>query len=84
MDTAGRPDQRATDDEILDAAREIYAQLQETPRWSDERPGLLGPWGAVCMEMNLCGLTDDITTGHAATDRPHTSNARLCAIFTSE
>jgi hypothetical protein len=84
MDTAGRPDQRTTDDEILDAAREIYVQLQETPRWSDERPGLLGAWGVVCMEMNLRGLTDHITTEHAATDRPHTSNARLRVIFTSE
>jgi hypothetical protein len=56
------------DDELISDARSVYRDLQHTPRWSGDNDRLIRAWGEVCAEMNMRGLTDDITQGTA--DRP--------------
>jgi hypothetical protein len=81
---ARKPFAMLNDAELVAEARRLYLALQETPGHHDDHDTLLRDFGIACAEMNFRGLTDNITTGHAATDRPHTSNARLRVIFTSE
>jgi hypothetical protein len=65
IDRPTLPYRGLADSEVIAEARRIYAELQETPRWANNRDALLVAWGAVCAEMNVRGLTDDITTAHA-------------------
>jgi hypothetical protein len=51
------------DNEVIQAAREIYAGLQTSARWSTEAQELLIAWGAVMHEMSRRGITDTVTEG---------------------
>ena len=49
------------DPDVISAARELYQKLQTGPRWENGRNDLLRAWRQVCDEMNIRGLTDDVT-----------------------
>ena len=49
------------DSEVISEARKLYKQLQEGPRWANNRNALLRAWGQVCEEMNIRELVDDVT-----------------------
>ena len=55
-----------SDVELISDARSVYRDLQHTPRWSGDNDRLIRAWGEVCAEMNMRGLTDDITQGRPA------------------
>ena len=58
---ASLPYRHLADSEVVSAAREVYRQLQISPRWSSDNDRLIRAWAAVCSEMNLRGLTDTVT-----------------------
>ena len=62
------PYRHLADSEVVSAAREVYRQLQTTPRWSSDNDRLIRAWAEVCSEMNLRGLVDDITEGNATAE----------------
>jgi hypothetical protein len=62
LDRPSLPYRGLADAEVLDAAREVYSQLQATPRWHADNDRLIRQWGLVCQELGLRGITDDITT----------------------
>lgn len=68
------PYRRLADSEVINAAREIYRRLQDTTHWSSENETLLRDWRMLCDEMNIRGLTDDIT---GAGDDVHYRNEGL-------
>lgn len=65
------PDETASlsDNEVIEQARRIYAQLQTTPRWAAENDDLIRAWGRICVEMGRRGISETVTEGVAAEDK---------------
>ena len=51
------------DNEVIEAARGVYRELQAAPKWSTEAQQLLISWGAVMHEMSRRGITESVTEG---------------------
>lgn len=58
---------------VIEAARQVYRQLQYTPRWDNNNDALIKSWGVLCREMGKRGITDTVTEG----ERPGERFARL-------
>lgn len=54
------------DNQVIEQARRIYAQLQTTPRWSADNDNLIRAWGRICTEMGRRGISETVTEGTPA------------------